>query len=123
MSTTLTREALFEKARPKYEEIDVPGFGRVGIRQRSELKRIQRINEQFDDSGNRVAKHNNLRRLYMLLDQVMVSESEPMFSESDVAELAELDGAKLDPLVAAVTAFNEESEKNEPGGSSDTSES
>ena len=124
MTSTLTREALLGKAKPRYEEVDVPGFGVVGIQACSELRRSHRISKLFDANGNRLEIASVRRRVHMIIDQVMVKQGEPMFQESDVDVLLELDSEKLDPLVHAINNFNDEiePEKKESGGSSDTSD-
>lgn len=121
MATTLTKELLVNKAKPVYREVDVKGFGRVGIRQRSELKRLRRTNQLFDDLGNRVQIHHDRRRAYLLIDQLMIDENTPMFSESDLDSIMDLGSEHFDPLIVAINQFNEELEKNELGESDDSS--
>lgn len=123
MTTTLTREALLQKAKPKYEEVEIPGYGTVGIRQQSELLRMRRQSQLFDASGNLADDHFARRRAYMLIDQVMVDESTPMFDSSDVDAIMQSGSESFDPLVAAVNDFNGRLDpvKNQPSESEDTS--
>ena len=123
VTTTLTREALLGKCQPVYKEVDVDGFGTVGLRELGETKRLRRINQMFDGKGNLDDTHSSRRRLYMIIDQVMVDESTPMFTEADIATLSELGSGKLDSLVAAIVKFNEDLDPNGTGESSDTSDS
>ena len=81
--TTLTREALLGKAKPTYQTVEVEGFGTVGIRSCPELQRSRRISALFDAQGNLKEGHKELRRVYMIIDQVMVDEDTPMFTESN----------------------------------------
>ena len=121
MATTLTREALLSKSKPIYREVDVKGFGRVGIRQQSEMRRIQRTNQLFDGSGNVNPMHADRRRVYMLIDQLMVDESTPMFSESDIETLMDGGSEHYDPLITAIGEFNKsvDPEKNDGGESNE----
>lgn len=125
MTTTLTREALLDKTKLVYKEVDVPGFGRVGIRQQSEMKRMARTNQLFDKDGNVSDFHNDRRRAYLLVDQLMIDDQTPMFSEGDVEQLMEQGSDHFDMLVAAIKLFNNEiePEKNESGESEDTNAS
>jgi|DEB0MinimDraft_4_1074332.scaffolds.fasta_scaffold03861_9 hypothetical protein len=106
MTTTLTREQLLNKAKARYEEVDVPGLGTVGIRSLDRAKIDLRSSTWFDDNGNLVEEKFALRNVYMIIDQVMIDESTPMFSAEDVSVVSALDGAMLNPLISAVQAFN-----------------
>lgn len=123
MPATLTREALFDKGKPKYREVEVPGWGTVGIREVTQLLASRRAGQLFDDNGKLKNDVFALRNVYMLIDQLMVDESTPMFTEADVAELSDLGSAQVNSLLAVITNFNEEvtPQKNEP--SLDSSES
>lgn len=121
--TTLTREKLFEKAKLRYQVVDVPGFGKVGIRSGGEVQRSRRAARMWDSNGNPVEESFAQRRVHAIIDQVMLDESTPMFSEKDAKDLGALDSNELDPLFAAITKFNEGEDTGKKGGSSDSRES
>ena len=77
---TLTKEALLEKCKSRFEWVEVAGFGKVGLRDQTEVKRAFRVSRQFDKNGNFVESARELRRIHMIVDQVMSNESEPMFA-------------------------------------------
>lgn len=110
MTTTLTREQLLNKAKARYEKVDVPGLGTVGIRSLTRAKIDLRSSTWFDDQGNLIDEKFALRNVYMLIDQVMVDENTPMFSVDDISVVSELDGAMLNPLISAVQQFNNDGE-------------
>ena len=121
--TTLTREALLAKATPRFEWVEVEGFGTVGLREPSELVRSRRSAQLFDADGNLVQSHNERRRVYSIIDQVMIDETTPMFSEADLTELLALASFKLDPLYVAIQVFNAEIDPGKKDESGESSES
>lgn len=121
--TTLTREALLSKAKPRYEVVDVPGVGQVGIRSVSEVRASQREARMFDDNGNYVKDFETKVRAWAFIDQLMVDEKTPMFEESDLASIQQMDKAVTRPLYQAIKEFNREDSIKKKGDSKDTSES
>ncbi len=111
MATTLTREQLLNKAKARYEEVDVPGLGTVGIRSMDRAKIDLRSSSWFDDDGNLIDAKFALRNVYMIIDQVMIDETTPMFSAEDAQVVSDLDGAMLHPLITAVQKFNNDVEQ------------
>lgn len=113
--TTLTRAALLEKAKkPRYETVEIEGLGIVGIRQRTRLQESHRTYMMFDDRGKLIPKQRDMQPIYRLIDQLMIDEKTPMFSESDADELASMAEGELDDLFAAVQRFNNEVAIEEP---------
>lgn len=108
MTTSLTRELLLNKAKPKYEEIDLDGFGTIGIRSVTEFKRTTRASAMFKDDGSMNEAIAKKRRVYGIIDQVMVDESTPMFTDDDVEELMNADSYVIDKLYYAIQKFNGE---------------
>ncbi len=121
--TTLTREKLFKKAKVRYQVVEVPGFGKVGIRSGGEVQRSRRAARMWDGDGNPIEESFAQRRVHAIIDQVMVDESTPMFSDKDAKDLGALDSNELDPLFAAITKFNEVEDVGKKDVSSDSSES
>ena len=125
--TTLTKAALLEKLKkPRYEVVEVEGFGLIGIRQRSTFMASHRAFSIYDKHGELVERKRDLQHIYRLIDQVMVDENTPMFSESDADALASAAEGELDELHLAVLRFNSEIEPDpskKKKDSSDTSES
>ena len=112
--TSLTREKLFA-LKPEPKKIEVEGIGEVYIKPLTELLRSRRLAELFDEKGKSDKATQEKRRANMIIDQVCDEKGEQMFKSSDLKEILELDGAKLDTLVHAILDFNTEDEKKEPG--------
>lgn len=104
--TTLTREAVFDKAKPRYEVVQVEGWGTVGIKSISEVQRSRRASRFWDQDGELNEDAATMRRVHSIIDQVMVDEKTPMFSESDAKQIGELDPIMLDQLYVAIMSFN-----------------
>lgn len=110
MATTLTREALLEKAKPRYKEVEVPGFGVVGIRSTTLVQQSHRSSRLFDDDGNIIQRQVDHRQVHTIIDQVMADENTPLFSSADTEMIASLDPSVVLPLINAIREFNGESE-------------
>lgn len=104
--TTLTREALLNKAKLRFDWYDIEGLGRVGIRTQSELQRSIRATNYNDNN-----KH--LWRIWQIVDQVMVDEKTPMFDDSQAEMLYDLDPSVLDRIMVAINQHNGDSEKKD----------
>lgn len=114
--TSLTRDKLFAlKPEPKKHEVE--GFGVVYIKPLTELMRSRRLAELFDEKGKSDKATQEKRRANMIIDQVCDENGKPLFEPSDLKQILELDGAKLDELVHAILDFNTEDEKKEEGES------
>ena len=123
----MTREQLLGKiSKPRYEEVEIDGIGTVGIRQRTRLQESRRTYSMFDSNGKINKERAALQPIYRLIDQVMIDESTPMFSEDDVYKLAEAPEGDLEGLFFAVQQFNSEvdddpKKSDESTGSSENS--
>lgn len=118
----LTREKLIEKCKPRFEWVEVEGFGKVGIREPLELQRSRRVSRMFDRAGNHIEASKEMRRMHMIIDQLMVDEAAPMFAAGDkdaMEILSQLSSTQLDPIVAAIVKFNGDDEKKDEAGSDD----
>lgn len=118
--TTLTREALLNKAKPRYEVVDVPGVGRVGIRSVSELRKSQRDSRSVDDNGALLKDYAERARAFAFIDQLMVDESTPMFTEADVEEIQAMDHSVTRRLFQAIKEFNGEDDPRKKDASDDS---
>lgn len=124
MGTTLTREALLDKGKPRYETVEVDGVGTVGIRSVSELRRSQReyavvgiSRDPGDDAEARI-------RTYAIIDQIMADESTPMFTDADTEMIFGLDSALTRQLYEAIKVFNKEEPAKKNGSvTNDSSDS
>ena len=121
MTTTLTRDEFIQKAKRIYREVDVPGFGRVGLRQRPETSRMVEFLRYLDRNGNTNPEQAKFRRAHLIIEQVMIDENTPMFSADDIDMIGEMGSENLDQLFAAINQFNEEVDPNAKGESEDTS--
>ena len=125
--TTLTREQLLGKiGKPRYKEVEIDGIGVVGIRQRTRLQESRRTYAMFDSRGKVIQEKACLQPIYRIIDQVMVDESTPMFTDDDVYKLAEgPEGDWVEQLMEAVQDFNMEvdddpKKSDESSGSSES---
>lgn len=121
---TLTKAAFFQAVKPKEPlKFEIPGFGDVWIKDVGEVQRSRRIASMFDGNGNRIRSMTDRRRLYEVIDQVCVdAKGTPLFTDADLEELtddAKVSHSKLEPLYAAILAFNGDAEKNGEAGSPD----
>ena len=112
--TSLTRDSLFA-LKPEPKKVEVEGFGVVYIKPLTELLRSRRLAELFDEKGKSDKATQEKRRANMIIDQVCNEKGEALFSQSDLKDILELDGAKLDTLVHAILDFNTDDEKKEQG--------
>lgn len=112
--TSLTRELLFA-LKPEAKKVEVEGLGVVYIKPLTELLRSRRLAELFDEKGKSDKATQEKRRANMIIDQVCDETGEPLFNPSDLKDILELDGAKLDILVHAILDFNTDDEKKDPG--------
>ena len=122
----MTREQLLSKvSKPRYQEVEIEGLGTVGIRQRTRLQESRRTFSLFDSNGKVDHSKVALQPFWSIVDQVMVDEKTPMFSEADVTMLAELPVGELDALFEAVSEFNgevvdDQKKSDESSGSSES---
>ena len=107
--TTLTRSQLLTKAKPKFERVEVEGFGVVCLRSVSPLQQSRRDFTYFDlKTGAPIAEEFAKSTVHAIIDQVCGEDGKPMFTDADFEELAGLDNATLGPLIAAINDFNGE---------------
>jgi len=107
--TTLTREALkslASKNQTRYEEVDVPGFGTVGLRSQTHVQRSRRLTQLYGGGEDVQAMFG----IYRIIDQVYADKSTPMFLPEDAAWLGDTEDGFLDPLLAALDKFNQKDE-------------
>ena len=104
---TLTKAKLLKAAKPRYETVDVEGFGKVGIRSVSRSQQSIRESGLRDPAtGEFIPEELARLDVYTLIDQLMISEKESMFDDGDVETLMNADAAVLAPLYMAVNEFN-----------------
>lgn len=104
---SLTAKQLLEKAKPRFEWVQVKGWGKVGIRSRGKLLASQREASYRDmNTGELIPEELVKADLHVLIDQVMKDEKTPMFSDDNLQALGECDEQLLIPLYDAITKFN-----------------
>ena len=121
--TTLTREALLEKGKPRCEVVKVDGVGEVMIRSLTEVKRCIRERSYYDATGKLKPESLDDMRADAIMDQVMIDESTPMFTKDDRDQIKELDAVFTARLYDAIKAFNGEGEAEKNDGSTGGQES
>lgn len=110
---TLTREALRVAAKPRFEQIEIEGFGKVGIRSRSQVMAMKREASLYNPDGSPNHESMDLQAVYLIIDQICKTAEEPLFTDDDIEWLAASDASKLQPLIDAIIRFNGPEAKNE----------
>ena len=104
---SLTAQQLLQKAQPRFEWVEVEGFGEVGIRSVSRLAASVRDSSYRDPvTGQLMPDRLAGADVHTLIDQLMISPTESMFTDEDFDQLASLDAAQLAPLYLAINEFN-----------------
>ncbi len=112
---SLTKAALLEKAQGKFAWVDdVPIFGTVGVRSCPQLESSMRwVTYTDQETGKIIPEERAKGPIHEIIDQIMLDETHPMFTDADFEMLAELDADKLAHLLTAIRTFNDEVEKKE----------
>jgi hypothetical protein len=105
MTTTVTRSLLLSK-QPRFEVIEVEGLGSVGIREVSESKKWRRYYQMMDTKGEAKPEAMADWEHYKLIDQLMIDEDTPLFTDADIEQIRQMPASVLDPLHDAVNTFN-----------------
>lgn len=104
---SLTKAALAEHAKPRVELIkadDVPGLiDDVWVRSYPQSLMSSRKSQLIDADGN---FDSGLADRFQIIDQIMLDENEPMFTDEDIDSLGDMDGERLAPLMLAIQRFN-----------------
>ena len=104
---SLTRQQLLDKAQPRFEWVEVDGFGKVGIQSLTPVQRAHREMQCYDQvTGQLDDSQTALSDVRMIIDQVCEAPDKAMFAEDDEDELAQLDAGRLRPLLDAILKFN-----------------
>lgn len=110
---SLTRQQMEEKAKQKFEWVEVEGFGKVGIQSISQLQLSRRYVGYTDPTtGNTIPEELVKQNIHNLIDQIMIDEKTPMFTDEDFDKLATWRAEKLDPIYRALEIFNGDEPKN-----------
>ena len=103
--STLTRELLIKKTRPRFAWVQVEGFGRVGLRSIDQLQASRRIYSAQTPDGKPIPGAEELVLVHRIIDHVMTDENTPMFSDADVELIQGMDADALGPLIQAIEEF------------------
>lgn len=112
---TLTKTFLLndDRFKPKLQKFEDEEIGVFYIRPRTELQRMRRIGDLYDENGNVIKEQYARRRIHEIIDQVCDEKGAAIFNEGDTPELLALDSVKLDPLAEAIAEVNGRLEKND----------
>jgi hypothetical protein len=94
------------KSKPAFKWVEIDGLGRVGIRGISHFKYSRRIASYRDANWQIDPEKAVLSDLHLVIDQLMETETEPMFKEADIEEVGELDSVILGNIITAIKEFN-----------------
>ena len=112
--TSLTKELLLA-LKPEAKKVEVEGLGVVYIKPLTELLRSRRMTEAYGKDGKLCQDYKQKMRAKMIVDQLCDEKGECLFTDSDLNDVLNLDGLKLDKLCDAIHDFNEKHEKKDPG--------
>ena len=104
---SLTKQQLLDKAKPRFEIVDVEGWGPVGIRTCPQIQSARR-SVTYNDPTTGAPDLEGLAHsgIHRLIDQLMTDEETPMFTDDDFDELSVLNVGVLTPLYNAIDAFD-----------------
>jgi hypothetical protein len=109
MATTITKETFAKKAKQRYEEVEIDGWGTIGIRSVSSLRASQRASRLFSlETGELIREQADLQSFHRIIDQICVDPDTPLFTEADIEFLQDLDESRLAPIKRAISEFNGE---------------
>lgn len=110
---SLTRQQLGELCKPRFEWREIPGIGKVGVRSWQPSSLSRRQGQILNDDGTLVDNHAHLMQTYQIIDQLMESESDPVFTDDDVELINGFDGIKRMAILQMLDAFNGDEAKNQ----------
>lgn len=104
---SLTKQQFLDHCADRFQFVPVPGFGDIGVRSVPKLTVSRReVSIRDPTTGAYVPEEWAKADIFALIDQIMVDEKTPMFTEADVDILGKLDAAKLAPFYDAIALFN-----------------
>lgn len=108
MATTITKEQFLNAIKPSCKTVEVQGVGKMLVRTAGEVQRSRRIARLYDENGNINEEQFALRRIHTIVDQVMLDEKTPMFTEKEALEWADGNSHLVDRIYAAIDKVNSE---------------
>ncbi len=110
---TLTREQIREKLQPRTGVITVEGWGDVRIRSQPESLRSRRTATIGSDP-----KTTDRLRIFLVIDQVVDDDGQPMFSAEDIEWMEGADGHRFEELAGEIARWNNENDDPNATGAS-----
>lgn len=112
---SLTKAGLLEKAQGRFAWVeDVPVFGTIGVRSCPQLEASMRwVSYRNQDTGKIIPEERAKAEINDVIDQIMLDEQTPMFTDDDFADLAALDTEVFAHLTTAIRTFNDREENSE----------
>jgi hypothetical protein len=112
---SLTKAALCEKAQATFAWVeDVPIFGTIGVRSCPQLESSMRwVTYTDQDTGKVIPEERAKGPIHEIIDQVMIDETTPMFTDEDFDLIAAFDAEKCSHLLTAIRTFDTEVQKKE----------
>lgn len=113
---TLTKKDLLA-LKPEPHAIETKSHGTIYVKALTEFQRSKRLSDLYNEKGGKSEDARLKLRVNMIVDQLCDEKGNSLFNEGDVKDLLALESSKLDPLVDAISDWNEKyaSEKNETG--------
>ena len=114
---SITKQHFLNKAKGRFEWVEVEGFGKIGLRSIPQITSARRDCQARDlETGLFTEEGFAAAPIYQIIDQVMSNEKTPLFAEEDFESLAELDPVALNPIFEAIAKFNGNESKNGSAG-------
>ena len=110
---SLTKQQFLAAAKGDYKVVDVDGFGQIGVRSCPQLQFSLRITSYRDPVTQKVIPEEAAKAdVHRIIDQVMVNETTPMFTDEDIDTLQGLSSSKLGPLLEALEEASDQKKQS-----------
>jgi len=118
---SLTKKILLKEAAcNKPEKLPQKLFGQdVWVKPVTQFQRSRRLASLYNKSGDIITDSLGRARMYTIIDHLCDKDGTPLFEESDISDLEQLDALKADILISAIEKWSSEQEGNVRGRSSD----
>lgn len=118
---SLTKKTLLkELACSKPQKLSKKLFGQdVWVKPVTQFQKSRRLASLYNKSGEVVTDSLGRARIYTIVDHLCDKDGNPLFDESDISDLEQLDALKSDILISEIEQWSAEQEGNVRGRSND----
>jgi len=114
---SLTKAILLKKAAVSKPDVLGEFFGEtVYVKSISEFQRSRRMAAMYDAKKEKMRDDAIQRaRCLVIVDHICDEDGTPLFTDSDVKDIQQLDASKLDLIIGAIENWNEKREGKQRG--------